>query len=235
MIAVQNSRQVISASFRVHAISHFLLGTSSPTQNCTATNREQLHSCSYVSLYSQCSNSPIPEARQNMSVNVLRLMLILPLRQGKDFFADHSHCRAAPPANPSLLNWRSLFGSFRFSGRPTDAPQPPPRVSRHWNFSLRSKGKSSRTVEVAPARDEDVSGSSPFQFHSIKLHCRDMVSPPKLMRKRLQPCNAQMAMRPIIQCNQASPQQGHKYPMYNQSKRKRKSRQAERKVLLTKE
>ncbi|KAG2752815.1 WD40 repeat-like protein [Suillus brevipes Sb2] len=82
-------------------------------------------------------------------------------KYGKDFFADHPNRRAAPPANPSLLNWRSLFGSFRFSGRPADAPRPSPRVSRHWNFSLLPVGNSRHTVEVAPARDEDRYGITP--------------------------------------------------------------------------
>ncbi|KAG2740111.1 WD40 repeat-like protein [Suillus brevipes Sb2] len=81
-------------------------------------------------------------------------------KYGNDFFADHSNRRTAPPANSSL-NWRSWFGSLRFSARPTDAPPPSPRESRQWNFRLRPVGKSSRTVEVAPARDEDRYGITP--------------------------------------------------------------------------
>ncbi|KAG2741897.1 WD40 repeat-like protein [Suillus brevipes Sb2] len=82
-------------------------------------------------------------------------------KYGNDFFADHSNGRTAPPANSSLLHWRSLFGSLRFSARPTDAPRPSPREPRHWNFRLRPVGKSRRTVEVAPARDEDRYGITP--------------------------------------------------------------------------
>ncbi|KAG2739226.1 WD40 repeat-like protein [Suillus brevipes Sb2] len=82
-------------------------------------------------------------------------------KYGKDFFADHSNRPTAPPANSSLLHWRSLFGSLRFSARPTDAPRPSPRESRRWNFRLRPVGKSRRTVEVAPARDEDRYGITP--------------------------------------------------------------------------
>jgi hypothetical protein len=61
----------------------------------------------------------------------------------------------------------------------------------------------------------------------LKIGCRDMALPLKQMRKRLQPCNAQMAMRPTNQRNQASPQQGYKHPKYNQSKLKHKSQQAD--------
>ncbi|KAG2742134.1 WD40 repeat-like protein [Suillus brevipes Sb2] len=82
-------------------------------------------------------------------------------KYGNDFFADHSNRPTAPPANSSLLHWRSLFGSLRFSARPPDAPRPSPRESRHWNFRLRPVGKSRRTVEVAPARDEDRYGITP--------------------------------------------------------------------------
>ncbi|KAG2742133.1 WD40 repeat-like protein [Suillus brevipes Sb2] len=82
-------------------------------------------------------------------------------KYGKDFFADHSDGRTTPPANSSLLHWRSLFSSLRFSARPTDTPRASPRESRHWNFSLRPVGKSWRTVDVAPARDEDRYGITP--------------------------------------------------------------------------
>ncbi|KAG2738533.1 WD40 repeat-like protein [Suillus brevipes Sb2] len=81
-------------------------------------------------------------------------------RYGNDFFADLSNNRTAPPANSSL-NWRSLFGSSRFSVQPADAPRPLPRESRPWNFSLLPVGKSTRTVDVAPARDEDRYGITP--------------------------------------------------------------------------
>ncbi|KAG2744190.1 WD40 repeat-like protein [Suillus brevipes Sb2] len=81
-------------------------------------------------------------------------------KYGNDFFADHSNNRTAPPSSSSL-KWRSLFGSLRFSARPTDAPRPSPRESRRWNFNLLPVGKSSRTVEVAPARDEDRYGITP--------------------------------------------------------------------------
>ncbi|KIK40836.1 hypothetical protein CY34DRAFT_245171 [Suillus luteus UH-Slu-Lm8-n1] len=77
-------------------------------------------------------------------------------KYGKDFFADYSNRPTAPPANPSLLNWRSLFSSTV-----TDAPRPSPRVSRHWNFNLLPVGNSRRIVEVAPARDEDRYGITP--------------------------------------------------------------------------
>ncbi|KAG2741882.1 WD40 repeat-like protein [Suillus brevipes Sb2] len=82
-------------------------------------------------------------------------------KYGKDFFADHSDRRTAPPANSPFLHWRSLFGSLRFSARPADARRPSPREFRRWNFRLRPVGKSRRTVEVAPARDEDRYGITP--------------------------------------------------------------------------
>ncbi|KIK42933.1 hypothetical protein CY34DRAFT_744074 [Suillus luteus UH-Slu-Lm8-n1] len=59
----------------------------------------------------------------------------------------------------------------------------------------------------------------------------DMALPLKLMQKRLQPCNAQMAMRLTIQRNQTSPQRGHKHPKYNQSKHKHKSQQTDWRIL----
>ncbi|KAG2752839.1 hypothetical protein P692DRAFT_20723435, partial [Suillus brevipes Sb2] len=62
----------------------------------------------------------------------------------------------------------------------------------------------------------------------------DMALPLKLMRKQLQPYNAQMEMSSTIQNNQVSPQQGHKHLKYNQSKHKYKSQQADRKTLCTK-
>ncbi|KAG2752811.1 hypothetical protein P692DRAFT_20268582, partial [Suillus brevipes Sb2] len=91
-------------------------------------------------------------------------------KYGKDFFADHSNRPTAPPANPSLLNWRSLFSS-------TSSPRPSPRESRHrnllnslhfttrlnapqsislqprrWNFNLFPGGSSIPIVEVAAGR-----------------------------------------------------------------------------------
>ncbi|KAG2737530.1 WD40 repeat-like protein [Suillus brevipes Sb2] len=81
-------------------------------------------------------------------------------KYGKDFFVDHSNNHTSPSANSSF-NWRSLFGSLRFSARPTDAPRPSPRESRRWNFSLHPVGKSSRTVDVALAQDEDRYGITP--------------------------------------------------------------------------
>ncbi|KAG2737702.1 WD40 repeat-like protein [Suillus brevipes Sb2] len=75
-------------------------------------------------------------------------------KYGKYFFADHSNRPTAPPANTSLLNWRSLFSS-------TNAPRPSPRESRHRNFSLLPVGNFRRSIEVAPARDEDRYGITP--------------------------------------------------------------------------
>jgi hypothetical protein len=153
--------------FQVRTISHFLLGTSSPTQSRAPTNREEPHSPYLArSLISTCaSNRPIPEARQDMSVEffVLQLLLIWPLIQGNDFFADHSNRRIAPPANSSLLHWRSLVGSFQFSARPTDVPRPnaPESISlqpRRWNFNFFPGGSSIPTLEVAAGRKKNVSG-----------------------------------------------------------------------------
>jgi hypothetical protein len=157
------------------------------------------------------------------------------LIQGDDFFADHSNCRAAPLAKPSLLNWRSLSGSFRFSGRPIDTPQPSPHESRHRNFSLLPVGKSRCVVDVAPARDEDVSDSSPFQFHSIKILCRDMALPLNLMRKPLQLCSVRTTMRLMIQLNQVTLNWGYSRLKYDQSKHKHMVQLADQKTLCMKE
>ncbi|KAG2741738.1 hypothetical protein P692DRAFT_20880205 [Suillus brevipes Sb2] len=61
-------------------------------------------------------------------------------------------------ASPSAL---SDSNTLQSSAPPADVPRPSPRKPRHWNFRLRSLGKSRRTVEVAPARDEDRYGITP--------------------------------------------------------------------------
>ncbi|KAG0696409.1 hypothetical protein DFH29DRAFT_951063, partial [Suillus ampliporus] len=84
---------------------------------------------------------------------------------GDDFWGNDTNRtvrRGAPPASSSsFLHWRSLFGSLRFSARPTDAPQPTSLQPWRWNFSLFSVGSSSHPVNVAPARDEDRYGIAP--------------------------------------------------------------------------
>jgi hypothetical protein len=52
-----------------------------------------------------------------------------------------------------------------------------PRESGRWNFGLHPVRKSSRTVEVAPARDEDVSDLSPLLFHFVKMLQRYGIAP----------------------------------------------------------
>ncbi|KAG0697088.1 WD40-repeat-containing domain protein [Suillus ampliporus] len=86
-------------------------------------------------------------------------------KYGDDFWGNDMNRtlrRGGPPASSSSsLHWRSLFGSLRFSVRPTDAPQPISLQPRHWNFDLFSVGRSGHPVDVAPARDEDRYGIAP--------------------------------------------------------------------------
>ncbi|KAG1877281.1 hypothetical protein F4604DRAFT_1680312 [Suillus subluteus] len=81
-------------------------------------------------------------------------------RYGDDFWGintNYTPRHTAPPASPSTpLHWRSLLGSLRFTTPFANASQSTlPRESRRWNFSSFLVGPSRRTVDVAPARDED--------------------------------------------------------------------------------
>jgi hypothetical protein len=91
------------------------------------------------------------------------------------------------------------------------------------------------TVNVAPARDEDVGGSHSLLFHFMKTHYRDMALPLNQMQKRPQLCIAQMAVILTIQRNQDALKWGHMHSTVDQFTRKHKTRLAEQKLFCMKE
>jgi hypothetical protein len=91
----------------------------------------------------------------------------LTLIQGNDFWEDDTTNRTprrlAPNTSPSPPSPRqhNLFDFLRFTPQPVEASQAIPLYPRRWNFSSfnRSGRISTKTIDVAPARDEDVSPS----------------------------------------------------------------------------
>ena len=85
----------------------------------------------------------------------------LTLTQGNEFWNDSdtkSTPRRLPPrTGPSR---RRSFFDFLYFWRPVDASPSIPLKARRWNFNLFSGRIPAHTVDVPPARDEDVSGSS---------------------------------------------------------------------------
>jgi hypothetical protein len=89
----------------------------------------------------------------------------LTLIQGNDFWGDGTTDRTPrrqitypPPPSPRRHN---SFDFLRFTHRPVEAFQAIPLHPRRWNFSLFTRpGRiSTQTIDVASARDEDVSRS----------------------------------------------------------------------------
>jgi hypothetical protein len=73
-----------------------------------------------------------------------------------------------------------------------------PMPLRRWNFSLFTGKFSAETIDIAAARDEDVSCSlSPIFvfFNIIKLHCRDMALSLLLKQKWPKPCSERATVR----------------------------------------
>jgi hypothetical protein len=91
----------------------------------------------------------------------------LTLIQGNEFWSDGAKStprRLAPRSGPSPPRRRNFFDFLR---RPVDASPPIQFKARRWNFSLFSGRIPAHTVDVAPARDEEVSRLSlpMFQHH----------------------------------------------------------------------
>jgi hypothetical protein len=93
--------------------------------------------------------------------------------QGNDFWGDDTTNRiprrqitCPPPRSPGQ---RNLFDILRFTPRPVEAFQAIPLHPRRWNFSLFTRpGRiSTQMIDVAPARDEDVSRSLSLTFVSF--------------------------------------------------------------------
>ncbi|KAJ8593362.1 WD40 repeat-like protein [Rhizopogon salebrosus TDB-379] len=83
---------------------------------------------------------------------------------GNDFWGDgttnRTPRRLAPiisQSHPSLRR-HNLFDFLRFTPQPVETSQAIPLYPRRWNFSLfnRSGRISTKTIDVAPARDEDI-------------------------------------------------------------------------------
>jgi tyrosyl-DNA phosphodiesterase 2 len=88
-------------------------------------------------------------------------------RYGKDFWGDGTTNRTPrrqitcpPPPSPRRHN---LFDILRFTSQPVETSQTIPLHPRRWNFSLftRPGRTSTKTIDVAPARDEDRYGTVP--------------------------------------------------------------------------
>ncbi|KAJ8586304.1 WD40 repeat-like protein [Rhizopogon salebrosus TDB-379] len=90
-------------------------------------------------------------------------------RSGNDFWGDgttnHISRHLAPITSPSHPSPRrhNLFDFLRFTLQPVETSQAIPLYPRRWSFSLfnRSGRISTKTIDVAPARDEDRYGTVP--------------------------------------------------------------------------
>jgi hypothetical protein len=107
----------------------------------------------------------------------------LTLTQGNEFWSDgtKSTPRSLPPrSGPSPPRRRNFF-DFLYFRRPVDASPSMPLQARRWNFSLFTGRIPAHTVDVAPARDEDVSRSSlmlPRLCHYCNNLQRYAIAPP---------------------------------------------------------
>ncbi|KAJ8597780.1 hypothetical protein M405DRAFT_189142 [Rhizopogon salebrosus TDB-379] len=109
----------------------------------------------------------------------------LTMIQGNEFWSDSdtkSTPRRLPPrSGPSPPRRRNFF-DFLYFRQPVDASQSIPLKARRWNFSLfTGRIPAPDTVDVAPARDEDVSRSSlmlPRLWHYCNNLQRYAIAPP---------------------------------------------------------
>jgi hypothetical protein len=105
------------------------------------------------------------------------------LIQGNEFWGDGTKStprRLPPRSGPSPPRRRNFF-DFLYFRRPVDASPSIPPKARHWNFSLLTGRIAAHTVDVAPARDEDVSRLSlilPRLWHHCNNLQRYAVAPP---------------------------------------------------------
>jgi hypothetical protein len=98
-----------------------------------------------------------------MSVHLYPSVVLgrLTLIQGNEFWDDDTKSTRRLPTRrgPSPPSRRNFF-DFLYFRRPVGASPPTQSKARRWNFSLFSGRIPAHTVDVAPARDEDVSRSS---------------------------------------------------------------------------
>jgi hypothetical protein len=140
----------------------------------------------------------------------------LTLIQGNEFWVDGTKSiprRSPPRRGPSPPPRRNFF-NFLYFRRPVDASPSISLKARHWNFSLFTGRIPAHTVDVAPARDEDVSRSSLvlLVLGITVIIFRDMPSPLRPRRKWLQLCNMRSTMRPIVERHKVKLRRGHKAP-----------------------
>jgi hypothetical protein len=107
----------------------------------------------------------------------------LTLIQGNEFWSDDikSTPRRLPPRSSPPPPCRRNFFDFMYFRRPVDASPSIPLKARRWNFSLFTGRIPAHTVDVAPARDEDVSRSSlvlPRLWHYCNNLQRYAIVPP---------------------------------------------------------
>jgi hypothetical protein len=102
----------------------------------------------------------------------------LTLIQGNNFWKDGTTNgtprRLAPITSPSPPSPRrhKLFDFLRFTPQSVETSKAIPLHPRRWNFSLFTRpGRiSTKAIDVAPARDEDVSRSLSLTFISFQSH-----------------------------------------------------------------
>jgi hypothetical protein len=106
----------------------------------------------------------------------------LTLIQGNEFWDDDIKSaprRLLPRSGPSPPRRRNFF-DFLYFRRPLDTSPSIPLKARRWNFSLFTGRIPAHTVDVAPARDEDVSRSSlihPRLWHDCNNSQRYAIAP----------------------------------------------------------
>ncbi|KAJ8590851.1 hypothetical protein M405DRAFT_139970 [Rhizopogon salebrosus TDB-379] len=109
----------------------------------------------------------------------------LTLIQGNEFWSDSSDTKSTPRrlpprSGPSPHRRRNVF-DFLYFRRPVDTSPSMPFQARRWDFSLFGRRIPAHAVDVAPARDEDVSRSS-LMFPRLWHYCNDLqryaIAPP---------------------------------------------------------
>jgi hypothetical protein len=102
----------------------------------------------------------------------------LTLIQESDFWGDNTTNRTARRLAPITSSstpsprWHNLLNFLHFTHQPVKTSQPIPLHPRRWNFSLFTRpGRiPTQTIDVASARDEDVSRSLSLTFVSFQSH-----------------------------------------------------------------
>ncbi|KAJ8580005.1 hypothetical protein M405DRAFT_835075 [Rhizopogon salebrosus TDB-379] len=97
----------------------------------------------------------------------------LTLMQQKVFWGDDTtsiHRRLAPRTGPSPPHRHNFFDLLHFR-QPVDGSPSIPLYARRWNVSSPTRRVSTHTVDVTPARDEDVDHSDETSCRMAVLAC----------------------------------------------------------------